>query len=131
MLDFKLLKKVLIAFLSIAALVLFSIYLIQISKDTSIKDFVIVDKLDLKSSNASDGEYIQNDISNIKFEYKLIGYRSGGLESSVIVQKSNQEYVVSIGEKLEGIFELIEVSQDEIIFREGSKIYKIKNTVGK
>jgi type II secretory pathway component PulC len=82
-------------------------------------------------SNVSDGEYIQNDISNIKFEYKLIGYRSGGLESSVIVQKSNQEYVVSIGEKLEGIFELIEVSQDEIIFREGSKIYKIKNTVGK
>ena len=44
MLDFKLLKKVLIAFLSIPALVLFSIYLIQISKDTSIKDFVIVDK---------------------------------------------------------------------------------------
>ena len=131
MLDFKLLKKVLISFLSIPALVLLSIYVIQISKDTSIKDFVIVDKLDLKSSNASDGEYIQNDISNIKFEYKLIGYRSGGLESSVIVQKSNQEYVVSIGEKLEGIFELIEVSQDEIIFRDGSKIYKIKNTVGK
>ena len=131
MLDFKLLKKVLIAFLSIPALVLFSIYLIQISKDTSIKDFVIVDKLDLKPSNVSDSEYIQHDISNIKFEYKLIGYRSGGLESSVIVQKSNQEYVVSIGEKLEGIFELIEVSQDEIIFREGSKIYKIKNTVGK
>jgi hypothetical protein len=131
MLDFKLLKKALIAILSIPALVLFSIYLIQISKDTSIKDFVIVDKLDLKPSNVSDSEYIQNDISNIKFEYKLIGYRSGGLESSVIVQKSNQEYVVSIGEKLEGIFELIEVSQDEIIFREGSKIYKIKNTVGK
>ena len=80
MLDFKLLKKVLIAFLSIPALVLFSIYLIQISKDTSVKDFVIVDKLDLKPSNTSDGEYIQNDISNIKFEYKLIGYRSGGLE---------------------------------------------------
>ena len=75
MLDFKLLKKVLIAFLSIPALVLFSIYLIQISKDTSVKDFVIVDKLDLKPSNTSDGEYIQNDISNIKFEYKLIGYR--------------------------------------------------------
>ena len=75
MLDFKLLKKVLIAFLSIPALVLFSIYLIQISKDTSVKDFVIVDKLDLKPSNVSDGEYIQNDISNIKFEYKLIGYR--------------------------------------------------------
>lgn len=131
MLDFKLLKKALIAFLSIPALVLFSIYLIQISKDTSIKDFVIVDKLDLKPSNVSDSEYIQNDISNIKFEYKLIGYRSGGLESSVIVRKSNQEYVVSIGEKLEGIFELIEVSQDEIIFRDGSKIYKIKNTVGK
>ena len=130
MLDFKSLKKALIAFLSIPALVLFSIYLIQISKDTSIKDFVIVDKLDLKPK-VSDSEYIQNDISNIKFEYKLIGYRSGGLESSVIVQKSNQEYVVSIGEKLEGIFELIEVSQDEIIFREGSKIYKIKNTVGK
>ena len=131
MLDFKLLKKALIAFLSIPALVLFSIYLIQISKDTSIKDFVIVDKLDLKPSNVSDSEYIQHDISNIKFEYKLIGYRSGGLESSVIVQKSNQEYVVSIGKKLEGIFELIDVNQDEIIFRDGSKIYKIKNTVGK
>ncbi|MBT3727837.1 MAG: hypothetical protein HOG22_01045, partial [Candidatus Marinimicrobia bacterium] len=63
--------------------------------------------------------------------YKLIGYRSGGSDASVIVKKSNKEFVVSIGQKLEGVFELIEVNQNEVIFKDGNKLYKIENLVGK
>jgi urease gamma subunit len=49
----------------------------------------------------------------------------------VIVKKSNKEFVVSIGQKLEGVFELIEVNQNEVIFKDGNKLYKIENLVGK
>jgi hypothetical protein len=49
----------------------------------------------------------------------------------VIVKKSNNEYVVALGEKLEGVFELVEVNQEEIIFRDGDNLYKIENLVGK
>ena len=45
--------------------------------------------------------------------------------------KGNKEYFVSQGEKLEGIYELIEVNQNEIIFRENEKLYRINNLVGK
>ena len=49
----------------------------------------------------------------------------------MIVKKSNKEFVVSIGEKLEGVFELIEVNQNEVVFKDGDKFYKIENLVGK
>jgi type II secretory pathway component PulC len=52
-------------------------------------------------------------------------------DSSVILKKGNKEYFVSQGEKLEGIYELIEVNQNEIIFRENEKLYRINNLVGK
>ena len=72
------------------------------------------------------------DINEIKsFDYKVIGYRAGMNDSSVILKKGNKEYFVSQGEKLEGIYELIEVNQNEIIFRENEKLYRINNLVGK
>ena len=64
------------------------------------------------------------------FEYKLIGYRSGGTDSSVILKKGNKEFVVAKGEKLEGIYELVEVNKDEVIFRNQEELYKIENLVG-
>jgi hypothetical protein len=38
--------------------------------------------------------------------------------------------VVAKGEKLEGVYELIEVSKDEVVFRKDEKLYKIENLVG-
>ena len=64
------------------------------------------------------------------FDYKVIGYRSGNIDSSVILKKGNKEFVVAKGEKLEGVYELIKVSKDEVIFRNQEKLYKIENLVG-
>ena len=56
--------------------------------------------------------------------------RSGDTDSSVILKKGNKEFVVAKGEKLEGIYELVEVNKDEVIFRNQEKLYKIENLVG-
>ncbi len=64
------------------------------------------------------------------FDYKLIGYRSGNTDSSVILKKGNKEFVVAKGEKLEGVYELVEVTKDEVIFRNQEKLYRIENLVG-
>jgi type II secretory pathway component PulC len=91
----------------------------------SINDFKFEAKENLSQENP-------NDINEIKsFDYKVIGYRAGINDSSVILKKGNKEYFVSQGEKLEGIYELIEVNQNEIIFRENEKLYRINNLVGK
>ena len=66
-----------------------------------------------------------------EFDYELIGYRAGEIDASVIVKKGNQEFVVAIGNMLEGQYELIEVNQDEITFRNGKNLYKLDNLVGK
>jgi tetrahydromethanopterin S-methyltransferase subunit G len=49
----------------------------------------------------------------------------------VIVKKGNKEYVVALGERLEEIYELIEVTQNEAVFRNGKNVYKINNIIGK
>ena len=71
------------------------------------------------------------DIQTSSFDYELIGYRSGIMDSSVILKKGNKEYVVAKGDKSDGIYELIEVNTDEVIFSNNGNIYKIENLVGK
>ena len=66
-----------------------------------------------------------------EFDYELVGYRAGKIDASVIVKKGNQEFVVAIGNMLEGQYELVEVNQDEITFRNGKNLYKLDNLVGK
>ena len=85
------------------------------------------------SFNSNPKELISNTeaMNNIpSFDYQLIGYRSGKNDSSVILKKGNKEYVVAKGEKLEGTYELIEVTKDEVIFRNKEKLYRIENRVG-
>ena len=53
------------------------------------------------------------------------------MDSSVILKKGNKEYVVAKGDKIDGIYELIEVNTDEVIFSNNGNIYKIENLVGK
>ena len=71
------------------------------------------------------------DLQTSSFDYELIGYRSGNMDSSVILKKGNKEYVVAKGDKIDGIYELIEVNTDEVIFSNNGNIYKIENLVGK
>jgi hypothetical protein len=46
------------------------------------------------------------------------------------LKKGNKEYVFSKGEKLEGVYELMKFSKDEVVFRKDKKLYKIENLVG-
>ena len=134
MFNFKLIKKILILVTVIPSVLLFIFIVTQFKTNLKIKNFEIVSAFDVSPSRNSEIDVANNVAStqsNISFEYKLIGYRSGGSDGSVIVKKSNKEFVVSIGQKLEGVFELIEVNQNEVIFKDGNKLYKIENLVGK
>ena len=134
MFNFKLIKKILILVTVIPSVLLFIFFVTQFKTNTKIKNFEIVSAVDVSPSRNSEIDVANNVAStqsNISFQYKLIGYRSGGSDASVIVKKSNKEFVVSIGQKLEGVFELIEVNQNEVIFKDGNKLYKIENLVGK
>ena len=134
MFNFKLIKKILILVTAIPSVLLFIFFVTQFKTNLKIKNFEIVSAFDVSPSRNSEIDVANNVAStqsNISFQYKLIGYRSGGSDASVIVKKSNKEFVVSIGQKLEGVFELIEVNQDEVIFKDGDKLYKIENLVGK
>ena len=134
MFNFKLIKKILILVTAIPSVLLFIFLVTQFKTNLKIKNFEIVSAFDVSPSRNSEIDVANNVAStqsNISFQYKLIGYRSGGSDASVIVKKSNKEFVVSIGQKLEGVFELIEVNQNEVIFKDGNKLYKIENLVGK
>ncbi|MDB9959309.1 hypothetical protein OAD75_02865 [Gammaproteobacteria bacterium] len=134
MFNFKLIKKILILVTAIPSVLLFIFFVTQFKTNLKIKNFEIVTAFDVSPSRNSEIDVANNVAStqsNISFQYKLIGYRSGGSDASVIVKKSNKEFVVSIGQKLEGVFELIEVNQNEVIFKDGNKLYKIENLVGK
>ena len=134
MFNFKLIKKILILVIAIPSVLLFIFFVSQFKTNLKIKNFEIVSAFDVSPSRNSEIDVANNVAStqsNISFQYKLIGYRSGGSDASVIVKKSNKEFVVSIGQKLEGVFELIEVNQNEVIFKDGNKLYKIENLVGK
>ena len=134
MFNFKLIKKILTLATAIPSVLLFIFFVTQFKTNLKIKNFEIVSAFDVSPSRNSEIDVANNVAStqsNISFQYKLIGYRSGGSDASVIVKKSNKEFVVSIGQKLEGVFELIEVNQNEVIFKDGNKLYKIENLVGK
>ena len=130
--DFIKIKKIIILVLAVPALYLFFININLMLNKPEIKK--------LNVPNISDFEFIsntnnsQNDTATIKeipsFDYKIIGYRSGKNDSSVILRKGNKEFVVAKGEKLEDVYELIEVTKDEVIFRNQEKLYKIENLVG-
>ena len=97
-----------------------------------IKDINVPDMTNFEfKSNQNDMSDNYNQVeSSLTFDYKLIGYRAGSNNSSVILKKGNKEYLVAKGEKLEGVYELIEVSKDEVVFRKDEKLYKIENLVG-
>ena len=132
MINFKKIKKVLlVVFITPASLMLIMVFL-NLSESPNIQ------LLNLKEiSDITAIQNIENDLGpevaleNSSFDYELVGYRSGSIDASVILKKNNEQYVVALGENLEGIYKLIKIDQNEIIFRNGEKLYKIENLVGK
>ena len=130
--DFIKIKKITIFALALPALYLIASNMSLIFNRPDIKNINVPNMADI-SFNSNSKELISNTeaINNIpSFDYLLIGYRSGKNDSSVILKKGNKEFVVAKGEKLEGTYELIEVTKDEVIFRNKEKLYRIENRVG-
>ena len=130
--DFIKIKKIIIFVLALPALYLIASNMSLIFNRPDIKNLNVPNMADI-SFNSNSKELISNTeaMNNIpSFDYLLIGYRSGKNDSSVILKKGNKEYVVAKGEKLEGTYELIEVTKDEVIFRNKEKLYRIENRVG-
>ena len=123
-------KKFFLLILSVPVFILIANLLISFTNQPDIKNLNIPDMTDFSFNTNSIDESSKNIKTTPDFEYQLIGYRSGNIDSSVILKKGNKEFVVAKGEKLEGVYELVEVTKDEIVFRNQEKLYKIENLVG-
>ncbi|NCV45967.1 MAG: hypothetical protein EBW62_03435 [Proteobacteria bacterium] len=129
MLNFKFLKNTVLILLSLICI--FFAYLLFVSyKNTPvIEDIgnITIEEFISEQSLISDENYVADELIEIDFNYKLIGIRSGGENSSVVVKKANKEYLVVMGQLLDNRFELVEVNQNSAIFRNGNKMYRIDN----
>ena len=128
MLNFKIIKKVTLSLLFIPAV--FIIFLI-ISSNIDKPKILTIDNMNLNdfktsSSSLKVDETLIEESNQVEFNYKLIGIRSGNQDSSVIVKKGNKEFLVTLGDLLEGSFELVEVNQNDALFRQGQKMYRIE-----
>ena len=68
-------------------------------------------------------------IESSEFDYKIVGYRAGGLRSSVIVERQNQSFVVQQGALLENKYKLISVGSDSAIFEYMGKQYQLSTNL--
>ena len=130
--DFIKIKKIIILLLALPVMYFAVININSIINAPDIKNINIPDMTDFSFNTIKNSvnETSKNLKSTPAFDYKLIGYRSGNTDSSVILKKGNKEFVVTKGEKLEGVYELVEVTKDEVIFRNQEKLYRIENLVG-
>jgi type II secretory pathway component PulC len=131
MLNFKNTKKILLVVLVIPSIYLLGMLALSILSTPEIKIISSINLKDINTSNSFNESptEISDTTINTTFEYKLIGIRSGEINSSVIVKKANKQYVVALGDKLDDIYVLIEVNQNDAVFRNGQKIYKLENNI--
>ena len=127
MLNFKNLKYIFLIVLVVPGLYFAILFFNSLSNKPDIKDIGIIKFDDIISNQSvtNNQELIEGNQNDEDFSYKLIGIRSGGKDSSVVVKKANKEYLVVVGQMLEGRFELIEVTNNSAIFRNGQKVYRI------
>jgi hypothetical protein len=127
MLNFKKIKYIFMMILIFPGIYLAILFFNSFSNQPDIKDIGIIKFDDIISDQSltKSQELIVGNQSDANFDYKLIGIRSGGKDSSVIVKKANKEFLVVVGEMLEGRFELIEVTSNSAVFRNGQKVYRI------
>ena len=125
-------KNTIILTIAASAMSLMIFTMLQVFNKPDIKQINIpnIKDIELNSSIDTSAQSVLNS-NNSNFDYQLIGYRAGETDYSVILKKGNKEFVVSSGDKLEGLYELVSVNEDEVIFNNQGKIYTIKNSVGK
>jgi hypothetical protein len=131
MLNFKNTKKILLLALVTPSIFLLAMVILSLASSPDIKIISSISLKDINTSKSFNGDLseISETSINTTFEYKLIGIRSGEINSSVIVKKANKQYVVALGDKLDDLYELTEVSQNGAVFRNGQKIYKLENII--
>ncbi len=131
MLNFKNTKKILLLALVTPSIFLLAMVILSLASSPDIKIISSISLKDINTSKSFNGDLseISETSINTTFEYKLIGIRSGEINSSVIVKKANKQYVVALGDKLDDLYELIEVSQNGAVFRNGQKIYKLEYNI--
>ena len=100
-------------------------------------EILIVQKLNIqneinKNKTQETNQNITNEPQSITndFNYKLVGYRAGQNDSSIILKKGSNEFLVKIGEDIDS-YTLESVSTDEVVFSLQGNLYKIENKVGK
>jgi hypothetical protein len=126
--NFKLLKKILLSILILpAGLLIFSLFQSFLNKPVIDKiESLNFNELKNESILIKEKDYLIEENNQAEFNYILIGIRSGNQDSSVIVKKGNKEFLVTLGDFLEGSFELVEVNQNDALFLKGQKMYRIE-----
>jgi len=126
--NFKLLKKILLSILILpAGLLIFSLFQSFLNKPVIDKiENLNFNELKNESILIKEKDYLIEENNQLEFNYILIGIRSGNQDSSVIVKKGNKEFLVTLGDFLEGSFELVEVNQNDALFLKGQKMYRIE-----
>ena len=126
--NFKLLKKILLSILILpAGLLIFSLFQSFLNKPVIDKiENLNFNELKNESILIKEKDYLIEENNQVEFNYILIGIRSGNQDSSVIVKKGNKEFLVTLGDFLEGSFELVEVNQNDALFLKEQKMYRIE-----
>ncbi|MDC3411174.1 hypothetical protein OAY52_02025 [Gammaproteobacteria bacterium] len=126
--NFKLLKKIFLSILILpASLLIFSLFLSFLNKPVIDKiENLNFNELKNESILIKEKDYLIEENNQVEFNYILIGIRSGNQDSSVIVKKGNKEFLVNLGDLLEGSFELVEVNQNDALFLKEQKMYRIE-----
>jgi acid phosphatase class B len=126
-------KKIIIFSLSFFAIVMVVITINNIMKYPNISaiDLSRINPTELSSIQVSNSQI--NTSSDSNFNYELVGLRLDdmGLNSSVIVKRNNQEFVIQKGDLLENKYLLNSVTKENINFSYLGKNYQIENNLAK
>ena len=124
-------KKIIIFLLSFFAIVMAVITInnIMLYPNISAIDLSRINPTELSSIQVSNSQINTSTDSN--FNYELIGFRldNRGLNSSVIVKRNNQEFVIQKGDLLENKYLLTSVNKNNINFSYLGKDYQIENNL--
>ena len=124
-------KKIIIISLSFFAVIMIVITInnFMIYPNISAIDLTRINPTELSNMEVSNSQIDTSSDSN--FDYELVGFRLGnmGLNSSVIVKRNNQEFVIQKGDLLENKYLLTSVNKNNINFSYLGKDYQIENNL--
>jgi hypothetical protein len=124
-------KKIIIFLLSFFAIIMAVITInnIMLYPNISAIDLSRINPTELSSIQVSNSQINTSTDSN--FNYELVGFRldNRGLNSSVIVKRNNQEFVIQKGDLLENKYLLTSVNKNNINFSYLGKDYQIENNL--